>query len=194
MNLDAPLLTQYIKADTKDYALAWIQDSNDNYNKVRHCTERITPLNLKHVLNVLRRAANNKSLIKNLQKKIKRFDNDTIELLGLTTNNLPSPVLINERITVLENYRKLHNTSDTELKRYHCATLKIIFNKYGKNPSSHLELRKFVVVALDFAGIDGYPDPNKHGDLLDDWINTEIRPLEPARHNRVANHLINNPK
>ena len=94
----------------------------------------------------------------------------------------------------MENYRKLRNTRETEPIRYHCACLKLIHNRYGKNPANKLELRNFVVACLSFAGIEDFPDPSKHGDILDEWINTVISPLNPEIHHQVAIDLVKNKK
>lgn len=186
-----PKITQYLDTSELETSLQSILEASENFTKSKNALNRIIQPNIKYVLNTLKRAAKNTALITRLNKKINRFDSDTIQFLGLEGDTLPSVDLIKQRIAILENYRKLRGN---ELERYHCAILKLIYCRYGKPPLTNLKLRNFVVACLDFAGIDDFPDPAHHGDLLDDWINTDISAPDHDIHNRAATWLIKNQK
>lgn len=176
-------LARHFRPDARETALNTLAELNNNYHKPKTFLTSSPHLEIKYVLRVLRRAADNPRLAAKLQKKKNRLDNDTRDLLGLDKNETPTRKAILERVGVIESYRKLHGV---ELERYHCGWLRVIYERYGAHLGSRARLRAFVIDALTQADIH-FPDPNKHPDRLDDWITTPIeQPIDPATHHKAA--------
>ena len=170
-------LAQYFQKSEQQNALACLEELKNSYFKAREQVKRLPATDIKYVLRVLRRAAKNPSSAARLKDKT-RLDADSILLLGLDKLLTPTPQQILERISVLENYRKLHRV---ELERLHCGYLRLLYVKYGCDANDHAQRRAFVAAALDLAEI-AYPDPNKNPGRLDDWINTPVEPLSAEAH------------
>ena len=169
----------YFRPEVLDIALATLSEFDSLYSP-EELKMRLPPLNIKYVLKTLRRAANNPTAASKLWEKKLRLDADTQNLLGLDSNVTPTKELIEERIKVIEQYRKTHGV---EVERHRCGTLGLIYKTYGKHPHDQGLRRAFVVKAL--TGIINFPDPEKHPDRLDDWINTPVEQLSPDAH-RIA--------
>ena len=183
-------LARHFRPDAGEIALNTLAEINDNYNKAKTVLARLPPLEMKYVLRVLRRAADKPSLAVKLKHKKNRLDNDTIDMLGLETDQTPTQEAISDRIRILESYRKLRGG---ELGRFHCGWLRTLYENYGANPTNHARLRSFALEALDIAGIS-HPDPDKHPDRLDAWITTPVeQPLDPAIHGKAANQAARRP-
>jgi hypothetical protein len=103
-------------------------------------------------------------------------------VLGLDKKVTPPKEWIDERIKVLEHYRKLRKV---EIERYCCGTLRLIYERYSVQPQNHELRREFVVNAFTWANIP-FPDPEKHPGRLDDWIDTPVETLSPEVHHLAA--------
>jgi hypothetical protein len=185
---DRDKLSQYFRTDALEFALTLVSEFRA-LPTAQEIGEKYPPLKIKYVLRTLRRARNNATCAAKLWEKASRLDSDTRKFLGLANiatgrANRPTPAraLIDERIKVLEQYRK---TGNMEWDRYLCGLLGRIFAACSEDPRNLSQRRAFVVAVLETTP-HSYPDPDKHPDRLDDWVNTDVGPVNLDVHCTVA--------
>lgn len=172
--------SEYFRPEVLDIALTTLAEC-DSFYPIEELKRR-SLVAIKYALRTLPRAAENPTIAAKLWKKKHRLDADTRCLLDLDNNATPPKELIMERISVLKNYRKLH---DKEFERYRCGLLGLIYKTYGKHPDDHKLRRAFVVDELTRQCII-FPDPEKYPSQLDEWINTPVEALSPDVHREAA--------
>jgi hypothetical protein len=116
-------------------------------------------------------------VLKNLRAAIHPFldtsrgvDRDSYDLLHSTCAVLDE--LISRRMAELKRHRKIQSDV-AELLDMTCPYLRLVWEKYSKDPVNRAARRRFVSAALSSIDVR-HPDPDKHGADLDAHIDAVV--------------------